>query len=234
MARLWGDTDIYTWTAVYFLLQPRGYRIHSLFFYTIPFIFQSTLHAQDCNGCCGDRVGHIDCHFLCYLYQEKTWWVSAAVINYRPWGNDMYKPIYVLYVSFDLDVDILSLCKIDRNSFFWVLLKMTQHKFRLWLGAVRKYMMTSSNENIFRVTGHLCGEFTGPQWILRTKGQWRGALMFSLICAWINRWVNNREAGDLRRYRPHYYVIVMTWSSGDLHIQSHVASSGLYMLHPLQ
>ena len=33
------------------------------------------------------------------------------------------------------------------------------------------------------------------------KGQWRGALMFSLICAWINGWVNNREAGDLRRHR---------------------------------
>ena len=31
------------------------------------------------------------------------------------------------------------------------------------------------------------------------KDQWRGALMFSLICAWINGWVNNREAGDLRR-----------------------------------
>ena len=31
------------------------------------------------------------------------------------------------------------------------------------------------------------------------KGQWCGALMFSLICVWINGWVNNREAGDLRR-----------------------------------
>ena len=31
------------------------------------------------------------------------------------------------------------------------------------------YMMTSSNGNIFRVTGHLCGEFTGPRWIPRTK-----------------------------------------------------------------
>ena len=41
------------------------------------------------------------------------------------------------------------------------------------------------------------------------KGQWRGALMFSLICVWINDWVNNREAGDLRRYRGHYDVIVM-------------------------
>ena len=40
------------------------------------------------------------------------------------------------------------------------------------------------------------------------KGQWRGALMFSLICAWINGWVNNREAGDLRCHRAHYDVIV--------------------------
>ena len=31
------------------------------------------------------------------------------------------------------------------------------------------YMMTLSNGNIFRVTGHLCGEFTGPRWIPRTK-----------------------------------------------------------------
>ena len=44
------------------------------------------------------------------------------------------------------------------------------------------------------------------------KGQWRGALIFSLICAWINSWVNNRESGDLRRNRDHYDVIVMDTS----------------------
>ena len=43
------------------------------------------------------------------------------------------------------------------------------------------------------------------------KGQWRGALMYSLICVWINDWVNNREAGDLRPYHAHYDVIVMDW-----------------------
>ena len=41
------------------------------------------------------------------------------------------------------------------------------------------------------------------------KGQRRRALMFSLICAWINGWVNNREAGDLIRHHAHYDVIVM-------------------------
>ena len=40
------------------------------------------------------------------------------------------------------------------------------------------------------------------------KGHWRGALVFSFICAWINDWVNNREAGDLRRHRGHYDVNV--------------------------
>ena len=148
------------------------------------------------------------------------------------------------------------------------------------------FMMTSSNGNIFRVTGPLCGEITGHQWIPLTKasdvelwcflwfaldwvnnreagalrchrthydinvmdskawwrhqmetfsallvlcagnspvpvnsphkGQWRGALMFSLICTWINAWVNNPEAGDLRRHRAHYDVIaMMTWFSDD-------------------
>ena len=41
------------------------------------------------------------------------------------------------------------------------------------------------------------------------KGQWRGALMFSLICTWINGRVNNGEASDLRRHCAHYDVTVM-------------------------
>ena len=39
------------------------------------------------------------------------------------------------------------------------------------------------------------------------KGQWRGALVFSLICTWTNGWANSR--GNLRRHRPHYYVTAM-------------------------
>ena len=43
------------------------------------------------------------------------------------------------------------------------------------------------------------------------KGQWRGALMFSLICAWLKNRVNNREDGDLSRHRAHYGITVMRW-----------------------
>ena len=41
------------------------------------------------------------------------------------------------------------------------------------------------------------------------KGHWRGALIFSLICAWTNSWTNSRNVGDLRRNRDHYDVTVM-------------------------
>ena len=81
-------------------------------------------------------------------------------------------------------------------------------------------MMTPSNRKIFCGTGHLCGEFTGHRWFPRTK-----ASDAELWCyLWINGWVNNREAGDLRRHRTHYDVTVMgnvncTLSAAHQHIK---------------
>ena len=68
--------------------------------------------------------------------------------------------------------------------------------------------MTSSNGNIFPVTGLCAGNSPVPV-NSPNKGQWRGASMVSLICVWINGWINNREAADLRRHRGHYDVNVM-------------------------
>ena len=72
------------------------------------------------------------------------------------------------------------------------------------------YMMMAPNGNIFRVTGLLCGEFSGPRWIPCTKAS-DAELWCFLWSVWINGWVNNPEAGDLRRYRAHYDVTVMLW-----------------------
>ena len=47
------------------------------------------------------------------------------------------------------------------------------------------------------------------------KGQWRGALIFSLSCTRINGWVSNGEAGDLRRHRAHYDATVMRWTDAE-------------------
>ena len=68
--------------------------------------------------------------------------------------------------------------------------------------------MTSSNGNIFRVTGPLCGEFTGDRWIPRTNAS--DAELWFLWSApeYIEEKIH-REAGDLRPHRAYYDVIVM-------------------------
>ena len=43
-----------------------------------------------------------------------------------------------------------------------------------------------------------------------SQSQWRGALMFSLLCAWTNGWANHRDAGDLRRHRVHCGITEMS------------------------
>ena len=70
-------------------------------------------------------------------------------------------------------------------------------------------MMTSSNGNIFRVTDPLCGEFTSQRWIPLTKASDAELWCFLWSAPWINGWVNNREAGDLRHQSAHYDVIVI-------------------------
>ena len=73
--------------------------------------------------------------------------------------------------------------------------------------------MTSSNGNIFRVTGPLCGEFTSHRWIPLTNA--------SDMELWCFLWsateqafkANNQDASDLRRHRTHYDITVMPISS---------------------
>ena len=91
------------------------------------------------------------------------------------------------------------------------------------------YMMTSSNGNIFRVTGHLCGEFTGHRWIPRTKAS-NAELWCFLWCA-PNGWVNNGEASDLRRHRAHYDVTVMTkkYPCSNLLIKTRIFKPGFWL-----
>ena len=69
-------------------------------------------------------------------------------------------------------------------------------------------MMTSSNASIFRVTGHLCGEVPGEFHAQRPVTR-SFDVFFDLRPN--KGWVNNGEAGDLRRYRVHCDVIVMEY-----------------------
>ena len=63
------------------------------------------------------------------------------------------------------------------------------------------------------------------------KGHWHGALMFSLICAWIDGWANSPGAGDLRCHCAHYDVTVMN----SCHFADHISNtlSGMTISYPL-
>ena len=81
-----------------------------------------------------------------------------------------------------------------------------------------KFMVTSSNGNIFRVTGHLCGEFTGPRWIPHTKASdaelW---CFFFYLCP--NKRLSKQSWGwwfetlscPLWRHRNAISCLMMTW-----------------------
>ena len=77
---------------------------------------------------------------------------------------------------------------------------MTNRIYTLWIRTVTQKLNNQQDKNVFTV---LKQAMNSPP-----KGQWHGILMFSLICVWIN----NREAGDLRPYRAHYYVTVMYYT----------------------
>ena len=74
------------------------------------------------------------------------------------------------------------------------------HKWR------QRNLMTSSNGNIFRVTGPLWGESTSHRLISLTKGS--EAELWCFLCVWTSGWANNRDTDDFRRHRAHYDVIV--------------------------
>ena len=87
-------------------------------------------------------------------------------------------------------------------------MQLGNHQPRHWTSFPEITWWRHQMETFFALLGFVRGIHRSPV-NSPHKGQWRGALMFSLICVWINGWVNNREAGDERRYSAHYDVTVI-------------------------
>ena len=123
----------------------------------------------------------LDNHFyMCSKFQIKNRMtsfqilVAAKQVKTWIWLND--GPFYSTYISNWVH------CVIDEK---WV-----QSGISQYASFISQSMTTSSNGKF----SALLALGNSPH-----KGQWYGTLMLSLICAWINGSVNNREAGDLRR-----------------------------------
>ena len=124
----------------------------------------------------------------------QNWHLCAHYLLWQP----MFCKLLVRHCKWH-NLGIMYLSKLPREKF----------NARVYISTTTTKMKTSSNENIFRVTGPLCWEFTGHRWIPLTKA-WDAELWcFLWSASWINGWVNNRQAGDLRRYRGHCDVIAM-------------------------
>ena len=123
------------------------------------------------------------------------------------------------YLYITMKTPLHSFWLTDLMSFTIDLRKMDQHTRQKWLINGAKHDKENQHEDVIKwkhfprywpfVRGIHRGPVNSPH-----KGQWRGALMFTLICARIKGWVNNREAGDLRRYHAHYDIIVMITKHG--------------------
>ena len=130
------------------------------------------------------------CHAKSILYIKNG--ISNSIISQHWDGAGSWNPSWwktgtsLSYMVNAMATDVLaspgtgiSVVMMHDNSY-------SGHEFEEWSGAKRtpqsvageltndyvmsySCMMTSPNGNIFRVTGHLCGEFTGPRWIPHTK-----------------------------------------------------------------
>ena len=103
--------------------------------------------------------------------------------------------MYILYIYIYCDehyLNFLAGCLYHGTLFHSVFSSHVTHYINIWW----RHEMETFNALLAICAGNSPAPVNSPH-----KGQWRGALMFSLICDWINGWVNNGEAGDLRRHR---------------------------------
>ena len=131
---------------------------------------------------CVDITPSVICQYMLSIYPY------GSGLHLRHWGNRLTTPVSVQIAPEDM----------VKTALFQTTTECT--RARTWW----RYQMETFSALLAICAGNSPVPVNSPH-----NGQWRGALMFTLICARINGWVNNREAGDLRRHRCHYDVIVM-------------------------
>ena len=111
--------------------------------------------------------------------------LAAVLIN-----NKNFVPRFVLYKICLWNWKCAFNSTFPKYGFLWCILYLL-----LWSTTKEHiyfmFMMTSSNRNILRVTGHLCGEFTGHRWIPRTKAS--DAELWCLFDLRLNEWLSKQS-----------------------------------------
>ena len=147
---------------------------------------------------------------------------KAGILLIGPWGTN-FSEILIVILTFSFKKIHLKMSSAKWRPFCLGLNVLSMHSnvylvlqlFTPWvvsaLGLSSDYRITWWRHQMetFSALLALCAGNSPVPVNSPHKGQWRRALMFYLIYDWRNSWVNNREAGDLRRHPAHYHVIVM-------------------------
>ena len=157
----------------------------------------------------------------------SNWWSSVFSVMYvmLPWQIWLRYTRDNLYVSIQCYLDISILCGQgmyhDTKMFIKMCIAATLCVLLPWyyiyimcLVVLSSMLKMAEHDDVIKWK-HFPRYSPFVQWIHWSlvnsphKGQWHGALMLCLICAWINGWVNNLEAGDLSCHHAHYDIVVM-------------------------
>ena len=141
-----------------------------------------------------------DLHIYIYTYN----WILVFM------SNMLHKPAEELWFIFKSFIEVAGNIMSKGANDKQPRTAMLDHSMYVMFAACDNMMMTSSNGNIFRVTGPLCGEFTGPgEFPAQRPVTWSFDVFFDLCLN--KQWVNNRETGDLRCHCAPYDFTVMFW-----------------------
>ena len=129
----------------------------------------------------------------CHFHQICSFWCNFATIMKLRQTMQSLILAFIMWYSFDSDQWSQCFCTLQVvvcigsrmiDTIFSMLSHAGHKALRVFCSDLGPFIrhslftMTSSNENGFRVTGHLCGEFTGPRWIPRTKASDAGLWCF--------------------------------------------------------
>ena len=150
--------------------------------------------------------------FLREMYSSYRFLEIGSSVFVIVWGNIIseWRHIYIYFIGFlvyhfgehNLAFNCLQIKNRGLRNPPWVQTpsgRTSDYVMTWW-----RHQMDTFSALLAMCAGNSPAPVTSPH-----KGQWRGALMFSLICTRINGWVNNGEAGDLRRHHAHCDVTVM-------------------------
>ena len=165
-----------------------------------------TLHWMSAHGSVGFRWGTITGPYHANFSQVETQKFDPHWFYCLQWGcNNPFLPRvywFVLHIyQWSFVMGWQSIFPMNNQYVLYVVSLITLQRWSLRHGDVIKW------KHFPRYWPYIRGIHRSPV-NSPHKGQWRGALMFTLICARINGWVNNCEAGDLWRHRNGYDMII--------------------------